>query len=295
MSILNNVGYPNPILSHFRSSDIWHTASNHDDYYTSGWLGRYIDQLNEASSGIEIDEGLSLILKGEKRNGIATRSPSMLHENMNTPYFKNILGAQTEEHLSEHNLGYLYKTMIEANSSAKYIYEKTKTYKSKVEYPKNAFAKQLQTTAEFINSGLNTKVYYVSMAGFDTHVKQLNRHSKLLQMYSESMNSFINDLEMNNTFDDTLVLTFSEFGRRVDENASGGTDHGAANNVFIYGKNLKKQGFYNTGPSLLSLDTNNDIKYTIDFRSIYATILEKWLKVDSNLIIRNNFDTLNFI
>lgn len=246
-------------------------------------------------SGIELDDSLSLIMKGENINGIATKNPKILFDNIKTPFFSKVIKQQTDAHLSEHNLGYFYKTMIEAKSSAKYIYETSKTYKSKFQYPNNPFGKQLKTTSEFINSNLESKVYYASMGGFDTHANQSNRHNRLLKTYSESMEVFINDLKQNNTFKDTLVLTFSEFGRRVQQNAAGGTDHGAANNVFLIGENLKKKGFYNDFPNLLNLDKNGDLIHTVDFRSIYATILDKWLQVDDVSILNKSFDKLKFI
>jgi len=238
---------------------------------------------------------LSLILKGEKINGIATRNPRILNANTQTPYFKKLINYQTDAHLSEHNLGYLYKTMIEAKSSAKYIYEKTKTFKSKLEYPSNSFGKQLKTSAEFINSHIESKVYYVSMGGFDTHAGQVNKQAKLLKIYSEAVAVFVEDLKKNDTFKDTLIVTFSEFGRRVKQNAGGGTDHGAANNVFIIGNDLNKKGFYNEMPNLNQLDKNGDIIHTVDFRSIYATILDKWLAVDDEKILNKSFNKLNFI
>ena len=296
LSIINNVGYPNPNRSHFRSTDIWHTASDSNVYSNTGWLGRYIDNHGKMPySGIEIDDSLSLILKGETVNGIATKNPAVLNRNMRTPYFENILKQQTDDHLSEHNLGYLYKTMIEAKSSAKYIFETSKTYNSTFTYPQNPFGKQLKTTAQFINSGINSQVYYVSMGGFDTHVNQSKRQDKLLNVYAESMDVFIKDLEKSDTFKDTLVLTFSEFGRRVKQNAANGTDHGAANNVFVIGKNLSKPGFYNEAPNLLDLDKNNDLKYTVDFRSIYATVLKNWLEVNDGQVLNKSFKTLDFI
>jgi uncharacterized protein (DUF1501 family) len=296
LTVINNVGYPNPNRSHFRSTDIWHTASSSSEYLNSGWLGRYIDKYGgKPHSGIELDDSLSLIMKGETINGIATKNPNILFRNMQTPYFKKVLDHQTDAHLSEHNLGYLYKTMIEAQSSAKYIYENSKTYSSQLSYPDNAFAKQLKTTAEFINSNLQTKVYYISMAGFDTHARQENRQNRLLKMYGEAMEVFIKDLEKNDTFKDTLVLTFSEFGRRVKQNAAQGTDHGTANNVFIIGKNLNTKGFYNEAPNLTRLDENGDLIYSIDFRSVYATILNKWLDVNDNTVLNKSFNTLNFI
>ncbi len=296
LSIINNVGYPNPNRSHFRSTDIWHTASDSDKYYDTGWLGRFIDKHGKMPySGIELDDSLSLIMKGHSINGIATKNPNLLFRNMQTPFFNKVLKHQKEDHLSEHNLGYLYKTMIEAKSSAKYIYQTSKTYSSKFEYPKNPFGQQLKTTAKFINSNLESKVYYISMGGFDTHAYQENRQNKLLGTYSKSMDVFIKDLEQNDTFKDTLILTFSEFGRRVKQNAANGTDHGAANNVFVIGKNLNKPGFYNNAPNLMDLDENGDLIYTIDFRSIYSTILDKWLEVDDKTILNKSFDKLDFI
>lgn len=296
LSIINNVGYPNPNRSHFRSTDIWQTASNSDEYLNSGWVGRFIDKYGKNPyAGIELDDSLSLIMKGDNMNGIATKNPRVLFSNTQTPFFNKVLKQQTDAHLSEHNLGYLYKTMIEAKSSAKYIYETSKTYKTNFQYPNNPFGKQLKTTAEFINSELESKVYYVSMGGFDTHVYQVNKHSKLLKTYSEAVEIFVKDLKKNNNFKDTLILTFSEFGRRVQQNAAAGTDHGAANNIFLIGENLKKKGFYNDAPDLLNLDKNRDLIHSIDFRSVYATILDKWLQVDDASILNKSFSKLNFI
>ena len=296
LSIINNVGYPNPNRSHFRSTDIWQTASDANQYLDTGWLGRYIEQFGKMPyTGIELDDSLSLIMKGKSMNGIATKNPRTLFANTQTPYFKKVLNHQSDAHLSEHNLGYLYKTMIEAKSSAKYIYETSKTYKSSLEYPKNPFGKQLKTTSEFINSNLDSSVYYVSMGGFDTHANQENIQKKLLKTYSESMEVFINDLKQNDTFKDTLVITFSEFGRRLQQNAAGGTDHGAANNVFIIGENLKTKGFYNDAPNLLNLDSNGDLIHSVDFRSIYATVLDTWLQVDDEAILNKSYNKLNFI
>ena len=296
LSIINNVGYPNPVRSHFRSMDIWQTATDSDNFSQSGWLGRYLDHYGKQPySAIEVDESLSLALKGERFNGIATQNPTILHNLSKDPYFKNISNHQNDAHLSEHNLGYLYKTMIEAQSSAKYIYETSKTVTTLQEYPNNAFGKQLKTTAQFINSGLDTKVFYTSLGGFDTHVNQLNTQKRLLKIYADGIESFIEDLKANGTFKDTLILTFSEFGRRVKQNANVGTDHGTANNVFIIGNQLKKQGLYNQGASLSDLDDNGDLKFEIDFRTIYATVLNKWLGVDDKRVLNKSFNQLDFI
>ena len=296
LSIINNVGYPNPVRSHFRSMDIWQTATDSDTYSQSGWVGRYLDHYGKNShSAIEVNESLSLAMKGENLNAIATQDAKALYNLSKDPYFKNLNRHQNDAHLSEHNLGYLYKSMIAAESSAKYIYETSKTVTSIQEYPNNKFGKQLKTTAQFINSGLQTKVFYTSLGGFDTHVNQLNTQKKLLGQYANGIDAFVQDLRNNNTFKDTLILTFSEFGRRVKQNASVGTDHGTANNVFVIGENLKKQGVYNNMASLSDLDDNGDLKFEIDFRTIYATVLDKWLEVDDKKVLNKSFNQLDFI
>lgn len=296
LCIINNVGYPNPDRSHFRSTDIWQSASDSNQYFQTGWVGRYLDQYgDEPYNAIEVDENLSLALKGEKRNGIATNNPKRLFNASQESYFKSVLKHYDDEHLSEHNLGYLYKSLIAAESSAKYIYETSKTVRSQAHYTNHNFGKQLKTTAQFINSGLKTRVYYTSLGGFDTHANQTVAQARLLKIYADNIDIFVKDLARHQSFDDTLILTFSEFGRRVKQNAANGTDHGAANNVFIIGKNLKKQGIYNRLASLRKLDANGDIQFEIDFRNIYATVLNKWLHVSDTSVLGKSFEKLEFI
>ncbi|WP_179344462.1 DUF1501 domain-containing protein [Winogradskyella ursingii] len=296
LSILNNVGYPNPVRSHFRSMDIWQTASGSDEYLQSGWLGRYMDLHGKKPyNAMEMDEQLSLAMKGEHFNGLATNDYRVLYNTSKDPYFNNVVNHYNDAHLSEHNLGYLYQTMIEAKSSAKYIYENTKINLSQEDYPQNLFARQLKNVAQFINSGLETKVFYTSLGGFDTHANQPNRQKRLLSQYADSVSAFVKDLKRNESFEDTLIFTFSEFGRRVKQNAANGTDHGAANNIFIIGKNLKSAGFYNNLASLKDLDDNGDIKFEIDFRQVYATILKSWMGVSTEGIIASPQQSLNFI
>ncbi len=296
LSILNNVGYPNPVRSHFRSMDIWQTASDSNQYLQSGWLGRYMDMYgNKPYNAIEMDEQLSLAMKGEHFNGIATNDYKVLYRTAKDPFFESVHNHYNDAHLNEHNLGYLYQTMIEAKSSAKYIYENTKVKLSQQDYPKNALAKQLKNVAQFINSNIDTKVFYTSLGGFDTHANQQDKQARLLSQYAESISSFVKDLKQNGTFKDTLILTFSEFGRRVKQNAANGTDHGAANNVFVIGKNLKQAGFYNNLASLKDLDSNGDLKYEIDFRSVYATILKNWMGVSTEGILNPKLKVLSFL
>ncbi|WP_046758635.1 DUF1501 domain-containing protein [Kordia jejudonensis] len=296
LCVINNVGYPNPNRSHFRATDIWQTASDADEYLQSGWIGRYLDVSKSKSlDAIEVDDTLSLALKGELTDGIATKDPNIFYKTTQAPYFKKVVSHHDDAHLSEHNLGYLYKTMVTASSSAKYIYETSKTYTSKTTYPNNKFSKQLKQVAQFINSGLQTKVYYTSLGGFDTHANQANKQKRLLKVYDEAMAAFIKDLKQQDSFKDTLILTFSEFGRRVQQNAANGTDHGTANQVFLIGSQLKKQGFYNPMPNLTNLDANGDLIYDVDFRKIYASVLNNWLDIDAKKVINKSFSGLNIV
>ncbi|SFA51971.1 Uncharacterized conserved protein, DUF1501 family [Pedobacter suwonensis] len=297
MTIINDVGYPNPDRSHFRSMDIWQTGSDSNQFLSTGWIGRYLDSNCKTCkfpyTAIEVDDSLSLAMKGQTKKGIALIDPAALFRNTNDPFFKAML-QNDKEHLDEDNLGYLYKTMIETSSSASYIQNTSKVYQSKFTYPNSGFANQLKTVSKFISSGLKTRVYYVSLSGFDTHVNQIGQQGNLLKQYSEGIAAFLKDLKSNNKLEDTLVITFSEFGRRVEQNASNGTDHGTANNMFVFGGRLKKQGIFNAAPNLSDLDTG-DLKYQLDFRQVYGTILDKWLDVNNADILNKKFNTLDFI
>ncbi|MBX7045516.1 MAG: DUF1501 domain-containing protein [Ignavibacteria bacterium] len=297
LSIINNVGYPNPDRSHFRSMDIWQSASASDKYVTSGWIGRYLDSecpdCKNPYNAIEVSDTLSLALKGEKYNGIAVENPEKFFMSASEQYFTDIANANKDKHNDE-NVSYLYKTIVEATSSAEYVYKTSKIYKSKTEYPKGQFSSNLKTIAELIVSGIDTQVFYVSLGGFDTHINQNGKQDTLLKELSEGLFSFTEDLKSNDKLGDVFILTFSEFGRRVKQNASGGTDHGTANNIFVINGNLKKPGFYNSAPDLTSLD-NGDLKYEIDFRNIYAEILNKWLNVNDKKILGGSFNGLNLI
>lgn len=296
VSVMHSVGYPNPSRSHFRSTDIWHSASASDEYLQTGWVGRYLEKVSKNPLGaIEVDDTLSLLMKGEDINGIATKDAKLFYRTTQDSYFSNVLGQHSDTHLSEHNLGYLFKTALNAKSSAEYLYEKTKTYESAAGYPKNAFGKQLKTISEFINSGLETQVYYASLGGFDTHANQVNAQKRLLDVYSKGIAAFMKDLKDTGALKDTVVLTFSEFGRRLKQNAANGTDHGAANLVFLMGDDLKHKGMYNKPANLVDLDANGDIKYEVDFRDIYASLLKEWLQTEPSQILNGNFKTLGLV
>lgn len=296
VAIVNNVGYPNPNRSHFRSTDIWQTASDANQYLATGWVGRYLDaNCSFPYQSIEVDDSLSLALKGTNMNGIALTDANKLFNSTREPFFQDVAANVKNELLNEENQGYLYKTLLETYSSASYIKETSKLYTTKVTYPNTKFAKHLKVIGDFINSGLKTRVYYSSLGGFDSHVNQKNQQDRLLKTYSEAMDALVKDLKQTDRFKDTLILTFSEFGRRVQQNASLGTDHGTANNVTIIGGGLKKAGILNEDPNLSELDKNGDLKFTVDFRSIYATILHNWLEVNDEAILNQKFERMKFI
>lgn len=295
LGIMNNVGYPNPDRSHFRSMDIWQSASESNQYVNTGWLGRYLDAqcsgCDKPTQALEIDDVLSLALKGENIKGLALKDPRKLFNSSNERYFQEINA--THEH-EEETVDYLYKTLSETMSSANYIYEQSRRHPSSQTYPATELGRNLRTISSLILSDINTKVYYVSLGSFDTHVNQENQQKRLFTELNDAINAFVKDLKSNNRFQDVTIMTFSEFGRRVAQNASGGTDHGTANNMFFIGGGLKEKGLLNAMPDLSNLN-EGDLKFTVDFKSVYATLLHNWLQADDEKILGNKFEILNFV
>jgi len=297
LGILNSVGYPNPDRSHFRSMDIWQTASNSNEYLNNGWLGRYLDAqcsgCDKPVQALEIDDILSLSLKGEKMNGIAMRDPKRLYNTSHEKYFKDVLAQHTNEP-REQTVDYLYKTMADTLSSADYIFAQSKLHPTTAQYPATGLGQSLKTIASLIFSDIDTKVYYVSLGSFDTHVGQEGQQKRLFTEMNDAIKAFVADLKTNNRFSDTLLMTFSEFGRRVTQNASAGTDHGTANNMFFVSGGLQQKGLLNAMPNLADLQ-DGDLKHSIDFKDVYATVLHKWLKSDDEKILGKKSSYLNFV
>ena len=299
LGILHNVGYPNPDRSHFRSMDIWHSASPADQYWNTGWVGRYLDaQCNgcpHPTATLEIDDTLSLALKGEDMKGLALLDPKRLYETAHSPYFAAYSAAHAHVHDDpEAPVGYLYKTMAETLSSADYLHEKTHAKPSGGSYPTTEIGRSFQTISSLILADADTSVYYLSHGSFDTHVNQAGQQNRLFQQMDEALAAFSADMQKNGRWKDVLVVTFSEFGRRVAQNASGGTDHGTANQMFFMGGALKQKGLLNELPDLTELD-KGDLKYNIDFRQVYATLLDNWLETDSAKILQGRFEPLGFV
>ena len=297
VSIINGVGYPHPNRSHFRSMDIWQSGSTASELVTTGWIGRYLDNapgtVNAHNSlALEVDDTLSLAMKGEVQNAIAVRDINQFHSAAANDYFKR-LASHEDEH-NDHLAGYLYKTLRETTSAADYIYDQSKIYVTSQTYPNTEIGKRMKTIGTLIVSGVETQVYYVSHGSFDTHVNQKDRQDKLFGQLDDALTALTDDLKKNNRFDDVLIMTFSEFGRRVSQNASNGTDHGTASSMFMIGGGVKKAGLYNDIPSLEDLD-EGDLKYAVDFKEVYATVLDKWLQTDPRGVLDKKYERLEFI
>ncbi|WP_276966936.1 DUF1501 domain-containing protein [Chryseobacterium sp.] len=284
LSVMNNVGYPNPDKSHFRSMDIWQSASRSDQFLETGWLGRFLDEecyrCDHPTQALEVDDMLSLALKGENNKAFAFKDPKRLYQTSQEKYFKSLY----DHHHDDETVSYLYQTLGSTINNADYIFEKSKARTTEQIYPNSQLGKDFKTVASLIKSDINTQVYYLSIGSFDTHVNQNDRQKKLFNDINEAVKSFVADMKSNGLFKNILLMTFSEFGRRVAQNASNGTDHGTANQMFFISGNLKKKGILNALPDLQNL-SEGDLIYKEDFRKVYATILKNWLKADSSKVL----------
>lgn len=297
ISVINSVGYPNPDRSHFRSMDIWESASGSSDYLHTGWLGRYLDNecsgLDCSSRMVELADTLSLSMKGEKNSGFAYKNPEVILRQAANPALDEarVVARNSGE---DSNLSFLYKQVATTQESIAYLHSRTGKMRSGATYPDSDFGQKMRQVADLMLNETQTQVYFVTLSGFDTHHRQLDRHGALLRIYSEAMDVFLSDLSTHGLLNDTMILTFSEFGRRLKQNASQGTGHGAANNVILMGGTVKKPGFFNADPDLENLQ-DGDLLHEIDFRQIYATLLEKWLGADSQEILNGQFSQLGLI
>ncbi|CAM3685053.1 DUF1501 domain-containing protein [Sphingobacterium prati] len=287
LAVLNNVGYPDPNKSHFRSMDIWHSASRSDEYLESGWIGRYLDEAcydcSHPTQALEVNDMLSLALKGKQKKAFAFRDPKKLYQTSREEYFNTIYQEHQQQH-EEETVGYLYQTLGETINNADYIFEQSRAKRTAAAYPDSVLGKDLKTVASLIKSDINTQVYYLQIGSFDTHINQQQRQESLFHTINDAVQAFVEDLKKNGLFEDVMLMTFSEFGRRVAQNASRGTDHGTANQLFFVSGGLKKQGLLNVLPDLNQLN-EGDLQYTEDFRKVYATLLKNWLRADADRIL----------
>ncbi|MGB3107245.1 DUF1501 domain-containing protein [Sphingobacterium siyangense] len=287
LAVLNNVGYPDPNKSHFRSMDILHSASRSDEYLESGWIGRYLDQAcydcGHPTQALEVNDMLSLALKGKQKKAFAFKDPKKLYQTSREEYFNTLYQEHKHQH-EEETVAYLYQTLGDTINNADYIFEQSKARKTAAAYPDSVLGKDLKTVSSLIKSDINTQVYYLQIGSFDTHINQQQRQESLFHTINDAVEAFVDDLKKNGLFQHVMLMTFSEFGRRVAQNASNGTDHGTANQLFFLSGGLKKQGLLNALPDLTQLN-EGDLQYTEDFRKVYATLLKNWLDADSTKIL----------
>jgi uncharacterized protein (DUF1501 family) len=276
--------------------DIWQTASDSKDVLQTGWLGRYLDAqcsgCDKPTQVLEIDDVVSLALKGAQIKGMALKDPRRLYNTSHEKYFRDLVDGHMTG--SEQPVDYLYKTMAETLSGADYIFGQSKLRPSSASYPNTDLGRNMHTIASLIFSDINTRVYYLSLGSFDTHVNQAAQQQRLFTELNDALVAFVADLKANHRFEDTLLLSFSEFGRRVAQNASGGTDHGTANTMFLVSGGLRQKGLINALPDLTNL-SEGDLKYRVDFKDVYATVLNKWLGADDKNILARQSAYLDFI
>lgn len=319
MAIVQGVGYPNPNRSHFRSMDIWHSADPVKEVVTTGWLGRYFDNTCSGSDphvGVSIGETMPLAMKGDRINPLSFERPEQYRYNggdrQRYEQLNQLAGTSAaiqpdadeekkvvrptkkiEPATADQQLEFLSRTAMDAQVSSDTILRVTRSHNPPRPYPGGEFGQGLRTVAAMIKGGLPTRVYYVSLGGFDTHAGQRGRHDQLMQQFAQGVSAFWQDLRQQENDDRVLMMTFSEFGRRVNQNASGGTDHGAAAAMFLLGKAVKS-GVVGRHPSLTDLD-QGDLKFNIDFRSVYATVLQNWLDTPSKPVLGRQFERVKVL
>lgn len=304
VAVVQAVGYPSPNRSHFRSIEIWQTAQP-DKIGDTGWLGRYLDCADCAKSGnifaaVNVEPTLPKTLQASTIMVPSVSNvfdftfrtdPRYLQDRatqLNT--FNEIYSTFNSK---RPHAELLRKAGLEANKASDYLQKIVRSYKGNVKYPDGNFGNGLKFIAQMIAGGVDGRIFTVNLDGFDTHANQLSGQNRLLKQFSEGISAFYKDLEQHNLQDDVVVFAFSEFGRRVGENNARGTDHGTAAPVYVIGSKVKG-GVYGDAPSLTNLD-DGDLKYRIDFRSIYATLLDKWMSADSKQVLGQQFDYIPFV
>ena len=303
VAIVQGAGYPNPILSHFQSMDVWHHASP-DGYKPDGWLAGYVSSPGAATQNLmfaaSVTDALNPALQGRGLT-VPTIASLQQYQFRSDPRYPNdkepVLAAASaiyNQRYSNPSEAYIAHTATAALSSVAEVQTATQAYGGSVQYPSFPLANSLKTVAQLMAANLGTRIYYVSFGGFDTHSAQVNTHNRLLGGFSDSVDAFMQDVAQQGKRDRVLIMTFSEFGRRVNENASQGTDHGTAEPMLVIGSKVKG-GLYADHPSLVDLDGNKNLKYAIDFRSVYSTVLEGWLDADSEAVLGGRFENVGFV
>ncbi|MFQ5472479.1 MAG: DUF1501 domain-containing protein [Dehalococcoidia bacterium] len=300
LAVVEGVGYPNPDRSHFRSMEIWHTANPEGVSY-DGWLGKYLTATTEENNSLwramAVGSSLSPSFAGgpyvpavESVEAYQLKTDSRYpadHDNKLQAWTSLYAQAAAEPGY----LPFVGATGTQAFESSVELQQITSSYDPAVEYPQGPLGEALALCAQMIDSDLGTGICYVTTGGFDTHAQQSNQHAQLLGGVSDAVLAFLQDIDAHGHGQEVVLMTWSEFGRRVKANASSGTDHGTAGPMFIAGGPVNG-GLHGEPPSISALDDNGDLIFTTDFRSVYATVLEGWLETDSKDVLAGTFPTL---
>lgn len=305
LALIRGVGYPNQNYSHFKSMAIWQ-AGDPELKLQDGWLGRTLDQMesqvHDPFFGFNIGGSTPPEMRGEKVAIPSVLDPADYGVLVGGKTVVDTSDARTatlvklyEQYPSASPYGVLLETTVEnAMGSAKQLRQAADVYKPAVKYPESAFASGLSVLAEAITGNLGMRVGHITLGSFDTHAREVDEHARLMKEFDEGLSAFYQDLAAQGKADDVLVLTWSEFGRRVQENANGGTDHGSASMMFAVGNGVKR-GLYGDQPSLTKLIDNGNLSFTTDFRQVYATVIERWLGVPSQPLLGKQWEQVAFI
>lgn len=298
LAIVQGVGYPNQSYSHFESMHIWQTADNKGNL-SEGWLGRYFEALKDTEDSVF--NGLA-VGRRMPYECFASNASIPVVENIDRYHLAGSDPLRSEALLKlyassplETPYGVLLDNTLEAlHKSSNALKKADDNYRSEIEYPDTSLSKSLKLLAEAIIGDLGVKVGHVKIGGFDTHSDQIVEQPDLLEDVSEAIYAFYQDLKAANRDHNVLIMTWSEFGRRVKSNGSGGTDHGAAAPLFLVGTPVIG-GIYGDYPDLSNLDKDN-LRFTTDFRSVYSTVLEQWLGASPEAILGGQrFDAIPFL
>jgi uncharacterized protein (DUF1501 family) len=302
VAVVQGVGYPNPNRSHFRAMDIWQTAVP-DRIEATGWLGRYLQ-----SCTCGTDKHLEGVVLGPVVQKSFWTELTLVPAISNLAAFQygsaraNPTGRAYEVESLRRALGqargrpeeeFLRQATQIALDDADTLGQVAQSYQTPITYPQSPLGESLKTIAQVIAGDVGTRVFFATLGGFDTHANQVAQQQRLLTELDGSIESFMQDMERLGRQEDVMVMTFSEFGRRVNENASNGTDHGTAEPLFIVGGGVQG-GLHGVYPSLADLD-RGDLKYTTDFRSVYSSVLQGWMNVPADQILGGAFSTLPLV
>lgn len=307
LSIFQGVGYANPDRSHFRSMDIWNSARLSGEQRRDGWLGRALDQRagaadeTGATPALAIGSGdlpLALVASRTTVPVIRDLDEFRRRPGVGSPDARQRRRAALDAAIAQaapagSELEFLRATASNAFATAEKLESLTASYRPAAVYPNSPLAAKLRSVAQLIAADFGTRIFFVSLGGFDTHSKQDGSHRALLAELSAGITAFHHDLAGHRLGDRVLLATYSEFGRRANENGSLGTDHGTASQMFIAKPDAK--GIIGAHPSLEDLDEEGDLKYHTDFRSVYAALLDQWLGIPSEAVLGEKFPAVGVV